>query len=249
MPARLPPATRAGAARALGEGSRWLTIIIGLLILTLLVGVALQLMPAPTPPSVALPDVSPPQTGSAGSTAEPAASPTRSTPKRPETFRRRVLLHEHEWSLVWRIGALPLLAVAFGGLFGARRLRRRYDFPFARLSAVLATAAITVAAWSAAIAVPDSSGQPIRDGRVSTSVKNFDNGDREQVTTHERRHRHLPIQIALGWIAVGGAGFVLIGRDFASATRSRRRTQSGREPSAARAFQSPHVADHLTPKD
>jgi len=174
----------------------------------LLIALVALLMPEPATPRVQLPAVT------------------------PQTFRRRILLHVHEWPLSWRLGPPLLLALALGGLLGARRLRDRDDVPFSGAASTLATAVIAIAAWPAAVTVPDSSGQPVRDGTTSVSVKHFDNGDREITTTVEKRHRHLPIQIALGWILLGGTGSALLGRDLAAANRRRAQARL-RRPTAS----------------
>jgi len=227
------------SGRALGRRPRWLVGVIGLVVSSvLLIGLVVLLMPKPAAPPVPLPAipapsaVALPQTDSGSAPSAPPVARSPEPPRGPQTFRRRVLLHVHEWSLSWRLGPALLLALALGGLFGARRLRESHHVPHGSTAGALATVAITIAAWPAAITVPDSTGQPIRDGKTSVAVKQFDNGDREIVTTVEKRHRHLPIEIAFGWILVGGIGSAMFGQDLAAA--SRRRTQARlRRPTAA----------------
>ena len=147
-------------------------------------------------------------------------------PAGPQTYRRRVNLHVHEWSILWKIGVWYVLAVIALALVVAARARHRLARPGRRLLAYIAVVAIGAGAWAAAIGVPDSAGQPLRDGPVTTKTRELDGGDREIVTTVETRHRHLPIEIAVGWVllAVGATG--TLGRDL---------VRAGRQPARKRA--------------
>lgn len=174
------------------------------------------------------------------SSAEAPSSPDRSTaatepdvepsalPPGPQTYRRFVDLHVHEWSLLW-LWELPwwppaALLAAVAATRMLRPLPRAGRWSLAADTALLA--AVAAVSWPAMVTVPDSSGQPVTFKGVSSETRQLDNGDTEIVVTRERRHRHLPIEIAVHWGLLGLGSTALLGRRIVALRRAPARRPS-----------------------
>lgn len=203
-------------------------------------------LPAPKRPAIADTPASDassaPSSPADSETAEPstdtpstADSPTADTANDPEpyepldlgpqTYQRYVNLHVHLWSILWRwmLPWWPLAATAL--VIVLVRLFRPLPRTASRWSLgldLVLFAGVAILAWTAAITVPNSDAQPVIFKELRSENKQLENGNREIVTTRESRHRHLPIEVDLHWVLLGGASSLLVGRRLAGLRRTLR---------------------------